>query len=440
MDYRKRYLTLGVLILVCATSQAGVYALDGSGSAQKILADSSWREYVKNIRVNGSAPTASSGGPFTIDAPATGRALVTVPSKVMIDGKPISVLSKLTPAAQATGKLAVALAKVAGPVGVAVAAYDLFQAVQGYNVKYKPEDSSLEVTKVTQTVETEYTISSWGVKWAGTPVAAADLYAAVGYSHLGAGTTVTGCSETHCYFSHPAYGYLGRESFVSRSVPGGKITESSERELMSQIDAAMETGIPSGIVERTIKAGLEAGIPLEIDESLTQLSGPATTSSPKVTTKTNPDGTVETTTDKSNITYQGNNINVTNSSTVTNHNPVTNTTTTSTTTTVNPDLPPETPGLCDLYPDILACQKPVLGELAPVDLKNTTRNLMITKDSGWGPTGGACPAPRTAVIMGKSISMPFTILCDFANMINPILIGFAYLSAALAFLGIGKRD
>lgn len=98
------------------------------------------------------------------------------------------------------------------------------------------------------------------------------------------------------------------------------------------------------------------------------------------------------------------------------------------------------PGLCDQYPDILACAKPRLGEITPDLIPDENRALAITKDTGWGPANGSCPAPRTAVVMGQSISMPMTGICDFATAIRPIIIGMAWLSAALVFFGLSRKD
>lgn len=107
----------------------------------------------------------------------------------------------------------------------------------------------------------------------------------------------------------------------------------------------------------------------------------------------------------------------------------------------DPDASPEnTPGLCEQYPDILACVKIELGTLDPVDVGNMDRNMMITKDSGYGPDTAACPAAKTAVVMGITLTVPFTMICDIAAAIRPLLIGFAWLSAALTFFGMGRKD
>lgn len=98
------------------------------------------------------------------------------------------------------------------------------------------------------------------------------------------------------------------------------------------------------------------------------------------------------------------------------------------------------PGLCDQYPDILACAKPRLGDLEPSALPDEQKALAITKDQGWGPANGSCPPARTATVMGTTISMPMTGICDFATAIRPLIIGLAWLSAALTFFGLSRKD
>ena len=99
--------------------------------------------------------------------------------------------------------------------------------------------------------------------------------------------------------------------------------------------------------------------------------------------------------------------------------------------------PEDQQSLCEKHPDIVACQK--LGELQPETLQTKTVTLTIERSDGFGPSTGTCPAPKTATIMGKQVAFQWDLLCDFANGIRPLLIGFAYLSAALAFMGLTRR-
>jgi hypothetical protein len=81
-----------------------------------------------------------------------------------------------------------------------------------------------------------------------------------------------------------------------------------------------------------------------------------------------------------------------------------------------------------------------LGDLGAEPFANTNRAMSITAQAGWGEGAGSCPAPRVVNVAGISLEMPFDLLCDFAAGIRPIIIALAWLSAALAFLGLSKRD
>lgn len=92
---------------------------------------------------------------------------------------------------------------------------------------------------------------------------------------------------------------------------------------------------------------------------------------------------------------------------------------------------------CKRNPDILACQKygeikepPKLGEqLIPMDIRPY-----------GGASAGSCPAPRQVSFFGRPLSISYQPICDFATMIRPLIIGLAYLSAALIFVGAARRD
>lgn len=98
--------------------------------------------------------------------------------------------------------------------------------------------------------------------------------------------------------------------------------------------------------------------------------------------------------------------------------------------------PEESPGLCDLYPDILACEK--LDTPNGQDIPESEKSISITPDSGWGPDGGTCPAPRVIMTQGRSIPIPFDLFCTYMQGMRPIIIAMAWLSAA--FILIGARE
>lgn len=101
---------------------------------------------------------------------------------------------------------------------------------------------------------------------------------------------------------------------------------------------------------------------------------------------------------------------------------------------------PKESDLCEKYPEILACAKPELDVPDPDQISNENKDLAITADGGWGPSSGSCPASKTITVQGQTFSMGVGALCDFATMIRPLVIGFAWLSAALIFVGMGRRS
>ena len=102
--------------------------------------------------------------------------------------------------------------------------------------------------------------------------------------------------------------------------------------------------------------------------------------------------------------------------------------------------PEEQIGLCELYPDILACEKLKPGTVEVTPLSKNTVSLTLDKQTGFGPDNGTCPADKTFMIMGKPMAFKWTLLCDFASQIRPLIVGFAYLSAALVFFGFTRKD
>ena len=108
----------------------------------------------------------------------------------------------------------------------------------------------------------------------------------------------------------------------------------------------------------------------------------------------------------------------------------------------DPNAPPsaetpvdKTPGLCELYPDILACAKPVFDTPDAGQIERKDKNVSITPDGGWGG-GGSCPADRHFKAGGAVFS--FKTYCDFMTGIRPVVLAVAWLSAAFILLGLRK--
>jgi hypothetical protein len=103
------------------------------------------------------------------------------------------------------------------------------------------------------------------------------------------------------------------------------------------------------------------------------------------------------------------------------------------------DLPPEKPeDFCIANPDALACWTE--GDPPESDLDTDTQNVTLTADSGWGASGATCPADLTHTLSGgQQIRLKWEPLCQAANTFRPIVIGMAWLSAIIIFMGISRR-
>lgn len=108
-----------------------------------------------------------------------------------------------------------------------------------------------------------------------------------------------------------------------------------------------------------------------------------------------------------------------------------------TTTTETKDQPKE--DFCKDNPRSVACKEFNFGDVDAQEVGNENVQLGIVKEPGFGPASGTCPSPKVATVLGISLVMPYTLLCEFAERIKPLLIGFAYLSAALTFFGFARK-
>ena len=81
------------------------------------------------------------------------------------------------------------------------------------------------------------------------------------------------------------------------------------------------------------------------------------------------------------------------------------------------------------------------GMLEEVPLYNENKDVsVITPRTGFGPSSASCPAGKTITVSGRSIEIGFTTLCEFADMIRPLVIAFAWMSAALTFFGFARSS
>lgn len=183
------------------------------------------------------------------------------------------------------------------------------------------------------------------------------------------------------------------------------------------------------------------GYPIEwgsIETSgVASIEGPTTT-----TTSTGPAGTtVSTSRPYLDFDYSGDTINGSRRDVTTTTNPDGSTDTETTITQPNPggggggEPAPETPGLCDLYPDISACQE--LGEPDEFELEEEERSF--DWESELSATG-SCPSPLSFNVRGQAFEFSYEPACTFAGFIRPIIIGLAWLSAGIFLFSTVRKS
>lgn len=79
------------------------------------------------------------------------------------------------------------------------------------------------------------------------------------------------------------------------------------------------------------------------------------------------------------------------------------------------------------------------GGVDDVPIANVEVGVGITPSSGF-EHAQTCPADKVLNLAHVTVTVPFTLLCDAADMARPLVIGVAWLSALLGFVGIGRRD
>jgi len=98
---------------------------------------------------------------------------------------------------------------------------------------------------------------------------------------------------------------------------------------------------------------------------------------------------------------------------------------------------PVTKSFCADNPDSKICADEELGTVDDTAVTNESRSVSITPVSIG--SAGVCPSPSPFIIAGQTKYFSWTTYCDFASGIKPIMLVFAWLSAAGILIG-GFRD
>lgn len=104
-----------------------------------------------------------------------------------------------------------------------------------------------------------------------------------------------------------------------------------------------------------------------------------------------------------------------------------------------PVAPEEQTDPCKLNPDAAGC-KP-LDEAEAPDLEKKENPFSLNPVSGFGADNASCPAPQTLFTKGgQTITWDWGKFCGFAQGIRPLIIGFAWLSALMIVVSVGRRN
>jgi hypothetical protein len=166
--------------------------------------------------------------------------------------------------------------------------------------------------------------------------------------------------------------------------------------------------------------------------SITLDTSPMYSSPPKQTVT--PDGRVQTSTTTTTATQTSpQSFSLTENTTTTTTN-VDGSTSTVTTTNAPPaqTTPPTDPKTdCDKYPNSIGCSE--YGVVPTADLLTTVAVPVSLSPTSLG--SGSCPAPATFTVGGRTMTMSYSLYCDFATSIAPLIIAFAWLSAGFLVMG-----
>jgi len=98
----------------------------------------------------------------------------------------------------------------------------------------------------------------------------------------------------------------------------------------------------------------------------------------------------------------------------------------------------ETKDPCLENPGRIGCSE--WGKPDDSDLETNTKNISITPQGGFGPDSASCPADLTYTIhQGTTLRLSYAPVCKAGDMFRPIILGLAWITSILTFLGISRR-
>lgn len=412
----------------------------------------------------GGSPIAASARTITAVGTTSATVRDLIPLQAPGGSLAVTATRSVTAASVALGALELA-GKAAAPIAVGMALYDLYK---GSGIRQGP-DGALQVdpgTEPTDVQETEYWIHpaprasnqssacenyrTWVESTDGSMIYDPLYgYKRAVYQGKLVADAFTGTNKCQISTINPHNGAMISKKFRYESIASQTVTKRRCGTGETRVDGLCVTDIwldAKQVPEQKQLSNLENAIKnLGIADILTKiinagqviqstppvLTGPASqTGTPTSVTTTTPTETkVVTTTPTYNYTYNGDTITyITNEQTVTNITADGKTTTETTTTVKPPDK-----GMCDLYPDSLACMKP--GD-PPTDPAPTPKTFPISIEPMAFPGQGACPPPITFAVFGTPHAFEWTPFCDvLTNGVRPIVLVLSIAAAAMIFVG-----
>lgn len=409
---------------------------------------------------------------------ATARTGVNVPYAPGKTGK--AQIHTPIPAAK-IAKAAAALAKAVGPVALAASAVEIYDALTDDGYAAMPDDPDTWAKAEPPTAPNPVTGASGGgtkstASYSSLAEALAQLCAGVELCSVTArninwdATTyqawctpmVLYSGKTDCYSSvtapygsaiigprrnafYPKSGTACPEGMTHMSGPDGCWSNGETRPLTPEEAAAMEDAIVDGcpggcgfgpMIPPILDAGGVIEGPFGPSWITIPDSGPGGGYTSDSQTTTRPDGTQQVTQNSYAPSASGDTVQVQRTTTVTEKDALGNVISTTTTVgTATPEAPPaeDQPGLCDQFPDVVACW--TSGTVPEAEtVAEETIDVTLTPTSMPGGAG-YCPADIPIVVAGKSFAISWGTVCQFATGVNPIVIALAWISAGFLLFG-----
>lgn len=434
------------LFFVSAPASAGIMP---AGPAVEVLPGGGWRML---------QPTSIASIPASTRSWEMAGPGMQAVSKVSLAGKagplPVNV-ARVMP----WGLLGTAIARSLPIVGAVAAVADLAQAIR---MKQIDGDWMVDIG----TEKSNITGSVWGgtsiadaqpIKSSSPSSACSALAADWGAKVSGGSAFVVSVTVSSGYYQEPGDRYICR---INRSWPSGSysvsdfiVTKTTDTyygcpaipngfEVIEGTDGRCPTGrydtpasvylpenahkVPSAVLKSVVEyldSRPENFYPPDAPlPAISGVSGPSSQTGQPVSTTTTTDSGIKTvtTTPVYNYTYSGDTITYNITETTITNNTQNGQTTTETTTTTKP----ADKGMCDLYPDALACAK--LGEVKDSAITPIIKNVDISPEDVALPSG--CPSDL-ALPGGRVIS--YASACDAAQKMRPLVIAAGVLSALL---------